>query len=66
MDDMRHNDAEDAPRPQQRRTKRGAAPIRLRAPRVVPISDEDHQQAVTALATMIASWWHDEHTNRSD
>jgi hypothetical protein len=40
-----------------RRAKRSAVPIRLGPPEVVPISEEDYRQAVTALATMIVEWW---------
>jgi hypothetical protein len=49
-----------------RRTKRGTTPIKLRPPQVAPISDEDYQQAVTALATMITSWWHDKQHHQSE
>jgi len=37
--------------------KRRTSPIRVREPEVAPLSDEDHQQAVTALALMIGDWW---------
>jgi len=37
--------------------KKRSGPIRILEPDVVPISDEDYQQAITALATMIAQWW---------
>jgi hypothetical protein len=40
-----------------RRSRRGTTPIRLGPPKVVPISEEDYRQAVTALATMIIDWW---------
>jgi hypothetical protein len=33
---------------------------------VVPISEEDYQQAVTALVTMIASWWREQHNLHND
>ena len=39
------------------RVKRGSIPVRVGKPRVVPISDDDLHQAVTALAALIASWW---------
>jgi hypothetical protein len=39
----------------QRRT-----PIRVATPAVAAMSEEDRHQAVTALATMIAAWWHDQ------
>jgi hypothetical protein len=42
--------------PQRRRR---SDPIRVLPPEVVPISREDREQAVTAIATMIAAWWHD-------
>jgi hypothetical protein len=37
--------------------KRRTTPVTVRPPRTAPLSDEDHQQAVTALAAMIAEWW---------
>ncbi len=37
--------------------KRRSGPIQVLPPTVVPISDEDYEQAVTALATMIGQWW---------
>jgi hypothetical protein len=40
-----------------RNARRGTTPIRLRPPHTVPISEEDYEQAVTALSTMILSWW---------
>ena len=49
-----------------RRRKQGATAIRLRPPLVVPMSDEDYRQAVSALAAMIASWWRDQHEHRSE
>lgn len=49
-------------RPRKRRT----TPVVLRAPQTVPINDDEYQQAVTALAAMIASWWHDQHTDQAD
>lgn len=38
-------------------TRRRWTPVKLTEPEVVPISDEDYQQAVTALAVMIQDWW---------
>lgn len=38
-------------------TKRRVTPVRRTEPRTVPISREDYQQAVTALAAMIQQWW---------
>jgi hypothetical protein len=37
--------------------KRRTVPIKVAEPEVVPISDEDYQQAVTAFAKMISDWW---------
>ncbi len=37
----------------RRRTK----PIRVLPPKTAPISKEDYDQAVHALASMIAEWW---------
>jgi hypothetical protein len=37
--------------------KRRTTPIKVLEPEVVPISEEDYQQAVTALAVMIQDWW---------
>jgi hypothetical protein len=54
-DDPQHAEAaESLPR-----RKKRAAPIRVLPPSVVSMTSEDHQQAVTAIATMIAAWWHD-------
>jgi len=39
--------------------KKRTSPIRVLPPTVVPMTSDDHQQAVTAMATMIAMWWHD-------
>ena len=41
-------------------TKRRTTPIRLTEPETVPISAEDYQQAVSALAQMIQKWWLDD------
>jgi hypothetical protein len=38
-------------------TRRRCTPVRLGEPKVVPISEEDYRQAVTALAVMIQDWW---------
>jgi hypothetical protein len=53
----RHNDT-DEPRGRKR-----PRPIRVLAPDVVPMSTDDYEQAVTALAAMIAAWWHDHRPN---
>ena len=45
------------PLPRKRSTKSRTTPVVLRPARTVPISEEDYQQAVSALAAMIASWW---------
>jgi hypothetical protein len=37
--------------------KRRTTPIRVSEPGVVPLSDEDRQQAVTAISSMIEAWW---------
>jgi hypothetical protein len=37
--------------------KRPTATVRVLPAHVAPMSDEDRQQAVTALANLIASWW---------
>jgi hypothetical protein len=39
--------------------KKRPGPIRVLPPDVVPMSKEDEQQAVAAIAAMIAAWWHD-------
>lgn len=49
---LRHSDS-DAPQPHKR-----ARPVRVLAPDVVPMPTDDYEQAVTALAAMIATWWH--------
>jgi hypothetical protein len=46
--------------------KRRTAPIKIAEPGVVPMSAEDHEQAVTALATMIADWWEREQRATND
>jgi hypothetical protein len=37
--------------------KRRTTPIKVLEPEVVPISEEDYRQAVTALAILIRDWW---------
>jgi hypothetical protein len=34
-------------------------PIVVRPPRTAPLSDEQRQQAVTALAALITEWWNE-------
>jgi hypothetical protein len=47
-------------------TKRRTAPVRLREPQTVPISDEDYRRAVAALAMMIHHWWVNEQSARCE
>ena len=42
-----------------RTRKKRTRVIRVLPPAVVPMTSEDREQAITAMATMIASWWHD-------
>jgi hypothetical protein len=51
-----HKMVVDSPGP-RRSTRRGVTPIQLGPARAVPISEEDYQQAVAALAAMIVTWW---------
>ena len=51
---------------QSRRTKRGASPIRLNPAKAVPITDQDYQQAVAVLASMITSWWGLQHGHQPE
>jgi len=37
--------------------KRRTPPVVVRAPRTASLSEEDRQQAVTALTVMIEQWW---------
>ncbi|GAA2669680.1 hypothetical protein Apa02nite_016560 [Actinoplanes palleronii] len=41
--------------------RRVATNVRVLAPEVVPMSPEEYQQAVTALAQMIEQWWRNHH-----
>lgn len=41
--------------------KRKAAPIVVLPAETAPLSEQDHRQAVTALAKMIAEWWKEHH-----
>ena len=46
-------------------SKRRTTPVVVRPPRTAPLSLEDHQQAVTALATMMHQWWQ-RHANTAE
>lgn len=48
------------------RARRGTTPIKIRPPRVVSISDDDYQQAVSALVTMMTSWWHNHENHQTE
>jgi hypothetical protein len=37
--------------------RRRCTPVVVRPPRTVPITPEDYELAVHAIATMIAQWW---------
>jgi hypothetical protein len=52
------------PGKQQARRRRTRA-INIQPAKVVPVhaDDPDYQQAITTLATMIASWWHAQQHN---
>jgi hypothetical protein len=41
----------------QRQAKRRTTPVVVRPPRTAPLSDDDRDLAVAAIATMIALWW---------
>ena len=56
MPDTRQHDEDRQP---STRRKKRPSPIRVLPPDVVPMMKEDQQQAVTAIAAMIAAWWHD-------
>jgi hypothetical protein len=54
-------------------TKRRTRPIKVLEPDVVPMSEGDYEQAVTAMSILIADWWKreqraacDEHSNQPD
>lgn len=51
MAEARRSDAKQPP------THKRTQPIRVLAPDVVPMSTDDYEQAVTALAAMITAWW---------
>jgi hypothetical protein len=53
----RHSNT-DGPHPSKR-----SRPIRVLTPHVVPMPADDYEQAVSALAAMIAAWWHDHRPN---
>lgn len=65
----RHRHRVDSRPRRQAKRPTGGTPFRLGQPRTVPITEVQHRQAVTALAAMIASWWHTHQqspTNRDD
>ena len=37
--------------------RRRVTPVRVGPPETAPITPEEYQQAVSAIATMIARWW---------
>lgn len=37
--------------------RRRVTPVRVRPPKTVPITPEEDEQAVSAIASMIAQWW---------
>jgi hypothetical protein len=41
--------------------RRALRNVHILPPDVVPISPEDYEKAVTALAQMIKKWWHEHH-----
>lgn len=43
--------------PEPKKKQRRCTPVVVRPPRLVPITPEDHELAVHAIATMIARWW---------
>lgn len=51
--------AESQATPPKRSPKGRTKPIVVRPPLTAPLSDTDRQQAVSALASMIAAWWAD-------
>jgi hypothetical protein len=40
--------------------------LHILPPDVVPISPEDYQKAVTALAQVIEQWWHKHHNDEPE
>jgi hypothetical protein len=50
---------------EQQARKRRTRAINVQPAKVVPVNadDPDYQQAITTLATMIASWWRTQHHN---
>jgi hypothetical protein len=66
MDDNHEGRTDSATNGPARRAKRGTTAIKLWPPQVVPISDEDYQQAVTALAPMITSRWREQQHDQSE
>jgi hypothetical protein len=45
--------------PASAQRRRRSDPIRVLPPDVVPLTKQDEQQAIAAIAAMIAAWWHD-------
>lgn len=39
-------------------TKRRTRPVKVLPPTTAPMSNEDYDQAVSTLVSMIASWWY--------
>jgi hypothetical protein len=37
--------------------RRRVTPVRVGLPKTAPITPEEYEQAVSAIATMIARWW---------
>lgn len=52
--------------PKPRTIKRHSTPIVVRPAKTVPISDEDYQLAVHALAVMIESWLDEQKNNPTE
>lgn len=61
------SDPEPLPGKPQAPKKRTRA-INVQPAKVVPVDpdDPDYQQAITALATMITSWWHTQQQHHHD
>jgi hypothetical protein len=53
------DDLQDSGDHQPKRRKKRTGQIRVLPPAVAPMTREDREQAVIAMATLIASWWHD-------
>ena len=59
---------EQRPAPRKRTAVGQGAPIVVHPARTAPLSEQDRDQAVTALAALIAEWWaiHGEDPPKSD